>query len=117
MAILRAITASLLLVSVLVSSIGLASARGQAPAVDMIVICAGQGFATIAIDADGNPTHAPVLCPDGLMGFADTTAPQPNPAPVALQVAILRPVTPLGFAPAAQATGPLARGPPPSFVA
>ena len=117
MALLRSIIAAFALVSVLVSSIGLASARGQAHPVDVIVICAGQGFATIAIDADGNPVSAPVLCPDGLMGFADTAAAQPNPAPVALQVAILRPVAPLDLAPAAQATGPLARGPPTSFVA
>lgn len=71
MALFRSLTALLVALSVLVGAFGLASARGQARPVDMIVICAGQGFVTIAIDADGNPVSAPVLCPDGLQGLVD----------------------------------------------
>lgn len=49
-----------------VAGAGWALARGQAPAVGVVVICTGTGLVSIALDADGNPTGAHLLCPDCL---------------------------------------------------
>lgn len=50
--------------ALLVTGIGAASARGAAPAVDRVVICAGHGLSVLYLDADGEPTQAPHMCPD-----------------------------------------------------
>lgn len=41
-----------------------AFARGQAPAEDRAVICAGSTTITVYLDAEGQPTAAPELCAD-----------------------------------------------------
>lgn len=39
-------------------------ARGADPAVDRIVICAGSQATVVYIDASGQPTDAPHICPE-----------------------------------------------------
>ena len=46
----------LLLVLVAVTSVELAAARGQAPAVGTLVICTGSGPVHILVDENGQPT-------------------------------------------------------------
>lgn len=52
---------SLMLVA---ASHNMAQARGAEPAVDRMVICAGARAVTVYVDASGDPTHAPHMCPD-----------------------------------------------------
>jgi len=66
------------LVLVLVTgSVTMASARHQARAVGETVICTGYGLATIALDADGNPTGPVILCPDCMPALAALTETPP----------------------------------------
>ncbi|WP_299689432.1 hypothetical protein [uncultured Tateyamaria sp.] len=60
----RSMLPLILSLAMLFTSIGVASARGAAPAVDQVVICSGHGVSVLFLDADGAPTQAPQLCPD-----------------------------------------------------
>lgn len=61
---LRTLFRMCLVVSVLLTGYGAAYARGMDPAVDRLVICAGHVTSVIYVDAQGNQTTAPHLCPD-----------------------------------------------------
>ncbi|MGC9370764.1 MAG: hypothetical protein ACP5DX_14590 [Paracoccaceae bacterium] len=52
-----------------VTSLTLAVARGQAPAVGVIELCSGAGLAAVPVDAQGNPTGPAHVCPDGVAAF------------------------------------------------
>lgn len=59
-----------------VTSVQLAAARGQSPAVGMMEICTGTGPIHIIVDENGAPTGKIMICPDyALAFFAD---PLPN---------------------------------------
>lgn len=62
-----------------------ALARGQAAAAGEMVICAGGGFLTITVDAEGKPTGPAHVCPDALAAFGVVSAP-PVVQPVAWPV-------------------------------
>ncbi|MEM6758643.1 MAG: hypothetical protein AAF601_04110 [Pseudomonadota bacterium] len=66
----RVMVSVLMAVMLVATSIGAASARGAAPVADSIVICSGHGVELVYLDADGNETRAPHLCPDCLMHLA-----------------------------------------------
>ena len=59
------------------TSFGLAAVRADARPVGSIVICAGFGLQTILVDAEGNPTGTPQVCPDGLSAFTALIAALP----------------------------------------
>lgn len=59
------------------TSLTLAVARGQAPAVGEVVICTGMGLQVLHLDAEGNPVGAPHVCPDGIASFIAADAPMP----------------------------------------
>lgn len=61
---LRALSLIALLSVMVTSSLHVAVARGGAPAVESMVICAAHGVQIIHVDAQGNETGAPRLCPD-----------------------------------------------------
>lgn len=91
---MRATLHMLLTVTMLVTSIGAASARGAAPAVDHVVICGGQGVSVLYLDAEGEPTHPPHLCPDCILHLV---APLPGGAALApMRVAPVAAVLPVG---------------------
>ncbi len=46
----------------------MARAAGTPPAADQMVICTGMGPRVIYVDAEGNPTSAPHICPDCALG-------------------------------------------------
>ncbi|MEX0367623.1 MAG: hypothetical protein AB3N22_16250 [Ruegeria sp.] len=61
-----------------------ATARAAAPAVDQVVICIGAQAVLVHVDADGQPTRAPHLCPDcALHLLGVTTSHGAAPVPVA----------------------------------
>jgi len=61
---IRTLTALFLSFALVIMSYGTASARGASSAVDSMVICIGTGSVVVYVDADGQPTAAPHLCPD-----------------------------------------------------
>ena len=70
------ILSSLLLALVLaLTSQSMAVARGAAPAAGKVVLCSGGGFVAVYLDAEGEPTSAPHICPDAALNFtADHSA-------------------------------------------
>lgn len=59
----------------------MAFARGQAPAVDQVVICSGGAVLTVAVDENGQPVGPPHICPDcALMMMALAVPPNTIPA-------------------------------------
>ncbi|MEP2890431.1 hypothetical protein [Tateyamaria sp.] len=68
-----------------VTSHNMAQARGAEPAVDRMVICAGARAVTVYVDATGEPTQAPHMCPDCALhglGVLSSVAPVLEHAPV-----------------------------------
>lgn len=65
----RVLTGFLLALTLAVSSITLALARGQSHGLHQVVICAGAGLATVTLDADGNPAGPPLPCADCIAGM------------------------------------------------
>lgn len=111
--ILHILTTTLAALILLIGTLQIAYARGMAPAVDEMVICAGHGIVTIGLDAEGNPTGEIFYCPD----CASTAISLPNVETTLPDAQILRftiasakaaPVLAPVFAP----NSPPARGPP-----
>ncbi|MCK0149616.1 hypothetical protein MWU54_06255 [Marivita sp. S6314] len=68
-----------LVLVIAVASVQLAAARGQAPAVDTMVICTGSGPVHILFDENGVPTGGVMVCPDyALAFFANTSVTTPE---------------------------------------
>jgi hypothetical protein len=68
----------LMLLVVSITSVELAAARGQSPAVGTMVICTGTGPLHILVDENGQPTGGVMVCPDYALAFyaeLDSTAP------------------------------------------
>ena len=61
-------------------------ARGASTAVDQIVICTGLDVTVIHLDAEGQPTQAPHLCPDCVVHLLAVDVPTVAAPPVTLQV-------------------------------
>ncbi len=88
------------------------AARGQAAAAGEIVICSGQGPATIYLDAEGNPTGTPHWCPDCVLSlFAAVDAPAALPVATATCLGCIHPGHRASILAAATPV-PQARGPP-----
>lgn len=64
-------TVFLLLLALLLglTSQSLATARGQTRIGEAVVICSGDSFVTIELDAQGNPVGPAHLCPDMVLAF------------------------------------------------
>lgn len=111
---LRHILSTLLAALILViGTLQIAHARGMAPAVDEMVICAGHGIVTIGIDAEGNPTGEIFYCPDcasPAIALPDVATPMPAAQILRFEIAssFAAPIVAPVFAPLT----PPARGPP-----
>lgn len=93
----RLCTGLLLALSLALTGFGTGFARAQAPAVGEIVLCRGLTTVTLPVDAEGQPTAAPHLCPDAVMAlFAELAAAKVPAAP--LPVWTRGPVRPAGTA-------------------
>lgn len=109
---LRLINTLFLSLTLALTSISMAAARGQNP--DMgtdMVICTGVGMTTISIGADGEPVKTTHICPDSLSIFAVALASINTPAlPTPVQWRAAPPADTL-IAPQ-ESLPPSARGPP-----
>ncbi|MGH1415467.1 MAG: hypothetical protein ACRBB0_18410 [Pelagimonas sp.] len=76
--ILRSLSAYALVLILALTSQTMAVAQGQAAAMGEMEICQGLGVVSVPVDAEGNPTGAPMICPD----FAGVLALDALPAPV-----------------------------------
>ena len=65
----RVFTLTALVLTLVVSTQGAAFASGQSQAQDQVVICTGFGTHVIFVDADGDATTPPQLCPDAFKSF------------------------------------------------
>jgi hypothetical protein len=54
-------------------------ARTMAPAFDQVVLCAGTGLVTIAVNANGRPTSTPQHCPECYGMISGLVLPSSNP--------------------------------------
>ena len=102
------------LLSVLLSLTGYnaAVARAAAPAVDQVVICVGTSAVVVHVDADGQPTHAPHLCPEctlHVLGTGTDVGPLPHPITFTALAHAMRSTPLVARAPLVSA---LARAPP-----
>ena len=66
---LRSVLVLLLALLLALTSQSLATARGQTRAGEAVVICSGDSFVTIELDAQGNPVGPAHLCPDMVLAF------------------------------------------------
>ena len=62
MRMIRPLALVLLLLSLAVTGVGGAYARGQAPAVGTVELCLGLSAVTVSVDAGGQPVAPPHLC-------------------------------------------------------
>ncbi len=66
---LRSLTALGLCLFLALTSQSMAVARGAAQPVGHIVLCTGTGPVSVAVDATGQPTGTPHICPDCMLGL------------------------------------------------
>ncbi len=83
MKILRALSSCLLVLTLVVSSVTMATARHQPRAVGEMVLCTGRGMVTVDVDAQGRPTGPILPCPDCVIVLnalpgGQTTLPAPT---------------------------------------
>ncbi|MEM9968882.1 MAG: hypothetical protein AAF755_12395 [Pseudomonadota bacterium] len=52
----------------------MAVARGASAAVDSVTLCTGNGIMTVYVDAEGQPTPLPHICPDSAILAAPNLA-------------------------------------------
>ena len=110
--IFRRLIASLLVMSLLVTSGTMAVARHTADIGTLLVICSGHGYATILVDSTGDPVERQVVCPDCVLSFPDF-AHQPAILPaVARYILTLEIVVPTQLVATSRYSSLLARGPP-----
>lgn len=102
----------ILIAIVVLTSQQLALARGQAVAMGNMVMCVGGGFVTIAVDAKGNPTGAPHVCPDGVQAMAFDPGEPGRPIPVGSVTVPRYLALPCTAAPSLHLQTPQARAPP-----
>ena len=108
---LRPLLALCLALALCLGAVASGMARGQAPAVTLVTICAAGGAATVAVDADGRPVGQGRHCPDYLI--LKSALPMAASAPVfrAVWHAVAgRPASSTGSG--AGPAAPRARGPP-----
>ncbi len=109
---IRPIIALALSLCLIVASLALAYARGQADPAYEAVICSGFGTHVIYLDESGKPVTGPTLCPDGIASFAVDLAEAPRPEGLTEIGRVLPRVEPILFDPDEYRGAPQARGPP-----
>lgn len=106
------LVAAFLALTLLFTAETMALARGAPAPVGEIILCTSHGVMSVPIDAEGNPTEAPHICPDCLTFFAAT---EPDPFGLAREIRLVPVVLPRlesWRAVALPAARPPARGPP-----
>ncbi|MFP4274682.1 MAG: hypothetical protein ACLFRU_06615 [Paracoccaceae bacterium] len=105
--------AIMLAITLVLTAQSMAAARGQAVAVGEMVICTGAGVMSLPVDAEGNPTGPPHVCPDCTLSlFVAEGAPMPALWRGLVLSAIEFPQRPAAVSEGLAAGLPLAREPP-----
>jgi hypothetical protein len=81
---MRAFALTILAALTLVTSLAAGIARGHADPSSRVVLCTGQGPVMVYVDASGQPTAPPELCPDGILALFAAVPAVPSPAPLLL---------------------------------
>ncbi|GGE47508.1 hypothetical protein [Actibacterium pelagium] len=108
----RSYIAYVLSLCLVLASVALATARGQAEPTTAAVICSGFGTHVVYLDEDGNPVTGPTLCPDGVAAFVIGASASVVVAEPSTAWATLTRVEPAYAVPSRQFGTPPARGPP-----
>ncbi|WP_152464279.1 hypothetical protein [Sulfitobacter sp. THAF37] len=66
---MRTFSSFLLALMLALTSQSMAVARGSAAATGQLVLCTGTGPLAVYVDAQGNPTGAPHICPDSALNI------------------------------------------------
>lgn len=75
----RHIIAAFMALALLMTAQAMAQARGASAAAGQMVICTGTGPMVVHVDADGQPTDAPHLCPEAALHvLTDVVLPTPS---------------------------------------
>lgn len=109
---MRAFTALALILSLLASAFATASARGAMAGTLDMVICTGQGMATIQVNAKGDPVEPRETCPDCVMTLAVPLPSMTDIAPQQHQLAALIWTAPSAIWITRSTVTPSARDPP-----
>ncbi|GAW36594.1 hypothetical protein RA2_03667 [Roseovarius sp. A-2] len=112
MTILRSITALGLCLFLALTSVGLAVARGAAQPVGQMVLCTGEGTRTVLVDANGQPTTPPHICPECLLAFYADAPRLRLPLPRDVAATACKPVADSHHKKSLACPTPLARAPP-----
>lgn len=78
---LRSLICLMLTLMLALTSQSMAVARGASAATDQMVLCTGTGPVAVYMDADGQPTSAPHICPDSALNIIVLGPVQHTPAP------------------------------------
>ena len=68
---LRPISALMLALTMVISTIGFGIAHGQPQVTGQMPLCTGHGIVTVEIDADGQPVERIGICPDFAASILD----------------------------------------------
>lgn len=74
---LRPVVALFLALTLVLTSGAMALARGQVAVAGTVVICTGQGVATVPVDSRGRPVGPAYICPDCALSLIATQAMPP----------------------------------------
>lgn len=75
--ILRRLIACFSLMAVVATAQAFAQARGAQVATGQMIICVGTTTLVVYVDAEGQPTEAPRLCPEGAVSIWSVVPPVP----------------------------------------
>ncbi|WP_209361960.1 hypothetical protein [Sagittula salina] len=108
---MRSLTAALLAVALVVTSLSAGMARGQATPVGVVEVCQGLTIVSVEVDGEGNPVRHVHLCPDGVMSLVAPLAVADFDVPIAYWMPVT-PVIETGGRGSVDAPQGVARGPP-----
>jgi len=111
MALIRMISAIFLALTLAVTSVSFAVARGHAPASHAMEICVGYSMVVVWVDENGNPVEERQICPDALSFLAQAEEVDAVPLFAPSVIKVVAPIS-LSYPETHEALSPSARGPP-----
>ncbi len=84
---MRPFAGLMLALVVAIASLSMTASRLQAAAVGEILLCTGDGAVLVSVDENGEPTGAPMICPECVLSHADAPEMAPLVSAVALRFA------------------------------
>lgn len=109
---IRVVSSLLLALMLALTSQSMAVARGASAATGQMVLCTGTGPVAVYVDAQGQPTSAPHICPDSAFNVLFELRPPVLEAPTRLVVFVQAANVAQFVLPAGRSFHPPARAPP-----